>query len=138
MTAYLQQLFSSGLYKRAQGKVARQATFYALAVVIAAGAWSLHGTLRTADSLQVQRAATPIALSVLALGCWAAFRLIQLPRFADFLIAVEAEMNKVSWPNRSALFRASAVVIAVIFFLAMLLFAYDIAWKWLLGLLLNR
>ncbi|QDU91427.1 preprotein translocase subunit SecE [Pirellulimonas nuda] len=138
MTAYLQQLFSSGLYKRAQGKVARQATFYALAIVVAAGAWSLHGSLRTSDDLGVQRASTPVALSVLALGCWAAFRLIQLPKFADFLIAVEAEMNKVSWPSRASLFRASAVVIAVIFLLAMLLFGYDVAWKWLLGLILTR
>jgi preprotein translocase subunit SecE len=48
-----------------------------------------------------------------------------MPTFADFLISVEGEMNKVSWPSRSELFRASLVVILVIFFLAALLFAYD-------------
>ncbi len=33
-------------------------------------------------------------------GLWLCFRLVNMPRFADFLIAVEAEMNKVSWPTR--------------------------------------
>jgi preprotein translocase subunit SecE len=50
---------------------------------------------------------------------------VNIPSFADFLISVEGEMNKVSWPSRGELFRASVVVILVIFFLAFLLFAYD-------------
>ena len=44
----------------------------------------------------------------------ACFRLVNLPKFADFLIAVEAEMNKVSWPTRTELFRSSVVVIVTI------------------------
>ena len=36
-------------------------------------------------------------------GLWAAYRVVNLPAFADFLIAVEAEMNKVSWPRERAL-----------------------------------
>jgi len=40
----------------------------------------------------------------------------------DFLIAVEAEMNKVSWPSRAELVRSAAVVIFVIFLLATVLF----------------
>jgi preprotein translocase subunit SecE len=64
-------------------------------------------------------------LTLLAIGLWASFRLVQMPAFADFLISVEGEMNKVSWPSRGELFRASLVVILVIFFLAGLLFLYD-------------
>ena len=63
---------------------------------------------------------------LLAVGLWASFRIVQMPTFADFLISVEGEMNKVSWPSRGELFRASLVVILVIFFLAALLFAYDL------------
>ena len=48
-----------------------------------------------------------------------------MPSFADFLISVEAEMNKVSWPTRTELIRASIVVILMIFLLAAILFAYD-------------
>ena len=61
-----------------------------------------------------------------ATASWAAFRIVQLPSFADFLISVEGEMNKVSWPSRGELFRASLVVMVVIFFLSALLFAYDV------------
>jgi len=69
---------------------------------------------------------------VLAAGLWASFRVVQMPNFADFLISVEAEMNKVSWPSWSELFRASMVVILMIFILAAILFFYDVAWSFLL------
>ncbi len=55
-----------------------------------------------------------------------------MPTFADFLISVEGEMNKVSWPSRAELFRASLVVILVIFFLAAVLFCYDLLLRWLM------
>jgi preprotein translocase subunit SecE len=41
-------------------------------------------------------------------------------------------MNKVSWPSRHELFRASVVVILVIFFLAALLFGYDVLLAWVM------
>ena len=59
---------------------------------------------------------------------------VQLPSFADFLISVEAEMNKVSWPTWTELFRSSMVVILMIFILAGILFFYDVAWSYLLRL----
>ena len=42
-------------------------------------------------------------------------------------------MNKVSWPTRQELFRASMVVLIVIFSLAFILAVYDILWKVLLS-----
>ena len=68
----------------------------------------------------------PGALAVV--GVWAAYRSVNLPAFADFLIAVEAEMNKVSWPSRGELFRWSVVVILVIFAIGLLLAGFDIVW----------
>ena len=44
-------------------------------------------------------------------GCFTG--VVNLPVFADFLIAVEAEMNKVSWPTRGELFRGSVASCAV-------------------------
>jgi preprotein translocase subunit SecE len=122
VSALLQELVSLRLYKRNQGRVARQATFAALAVIIALGGWSLSEYWR--DKSQVWHYYVPLAL--VALGIWASFRVVQMPAFADFLISVEGEMNKVSWPSRSELFRAALVVILVIFFLATLLFTYDV------------
>ena len=59
---------------------------------------------------------------------WVGFRLVSYPVFANFLIAVEAEMNKVSWPNGQQLWRSSVVVMFVIFALAGFLFVFDAIW----------
>jgi preprotein translocase subunit SecE len=61
-------------------------------------------------------------------GMWLSFRIVNMPRFADFLIAVEAEMNKVSWPSKGELIRSSLVVIFVLFFLMAVLFGFDLLW----------
>ena len=65
---------------------------------------------------------------------WIGYRLVNDPTFADFLIAVEAEMNKVSWPSQTELIRASLVVIILIFGLTMVLFSYDVILSWILDL----
>ena len=124
----MRELFSLGVYKRSQGRIARQVTFGILAVVIALGAWRL--SVYELGSNAWMRFGLPGAL--LLLGWWIAFRLVNLPSFADFLIAVEAEMNKVSWPSRGELFRAVLVVIFFIVFLAAILAVYDIVWRVLL------
>lgn len=67
--------------------------------------------------------------AVLIAGLWFGYRVVNWPRFADFLIAVEAEMNKVTWPSKDELIRASIVVIFTIFFLAVALFLFDIVWQ---------
>lgn len=112
-------MFNASRYKRSQGRIARQVTFAAIALAFAAGAWKLNSVSVTDMGRYV------VPLVILAVGAWISFRIVNLPRFADFLISVEAEMNKVSWPGRDELWRASMVVIAVIFFLAGLLFVYD-------------
>jgi preprotein translocase subunit SecE len=70
-----------------------------------------------------------LPLLVLAAGLWISYRVVNITRFADFLIAVEAEMNKVTWPSRTELVRSSLVVIFVIVFMAILLFGYDFFWR---------
>ena len=84
------------------------------------GAWQLSQFIiglasgeSTGPDLGVMRFALPGAL--LAAGLWLCFRIVNLPRFAEFLIAVEAEMAKVSWPTSTEVFRSSAVVIFLIF-----------------------
>ena len=134
MGAFVQELFKFNLYKRSQGRMARQATFAALAVIVALGAWSMHNYYAGHSAT----AQFTVPLLLLAVGIWASFRVVQLPAFADFLISVEGEMNKVSWPSWGELFRASIVVMVVIFVLAAVLFAYDILWEFLLRHLLKK
>jgi len=115
-------MFHTSPYKRSQGKIARQITFAAMALAVAVGAWKFsEGQAGTSAVMQYL-----VPLVSLAAGLWISFRIVNIPRFADFLISVEAEMNKVQWPGRSELWRASLVVIVVIFFLAAALFVFDI------------
>jgi preprotein translocase subunit SecE len=125
--AFFEELFRLSLYKRNQGRIARQATAAALALIFALGAWSLSEFYQ--DKGPTLHYFVPLVF--LLAGLWASFRIVQMPAFADFLISVEGEMNKVSWPSRGELFRASIVVMLVIFFLAALLFTYDFVLEWL-------
>lgn len=123
--------FSPGIYKRSQGRIARQVTFAVLAVALAIGAWRLMQMLAgRGASLQFG-----VAGVVLLVGWWVCYRVVNVPRFADFLIAVEAEMNKVSWPSRGELFRSAVVVMVTMFGLAAALYAYDVVWQALLSFL---
>ena len=128
VAALWRDLFSLGVYKRSQGRVARQATFAVLAACSGLGVWSLQGWLSD-QPLSVKYG---VAGGVLVAALWISYRLVNWPQFADFLIAVEAEMNKVSWPSRTEMFRSSVVVMITIFGLAFVLFGYDLAWQVLL------
>ena len=68
----------------------------------------------------------PILLGVLLL--WVAWRAVNIPAFADFLIATEAEMNKVSWTNRRRLFQDTIVVLTTVILMTAFLFALDVLW----------
>jgi preprotein translocase SecE subunit len=74
-----------------------------------------------------------LPLLILAGSIWLAWRVVNLPVFADFLIATEAEMNKVSWTTRKKLVQDTIVVLVTVVLLATFLFATDVAWKVLLG-----
>lgn len=122
MGAFLSELLKFDIYKRSQGRIVRQVTFAALAIIIALGCWALSFGMQEVENPAVRYS---VPLAILAVGLWASFRLVQMPQFADFLISVEAEMNKVAWPKRRELINASIVVILVIFLLAGLLFGFD-------------
>jgi preprotein translocase subunit SecE len=128
-------MFTASRYKRSQGRIARQVTLGAILAVFAVMAWRFSDAGLTND-YKTDKFFIPLAVA--ALGAWIAFRIVNIPSFADFLISVEAEMNKVSWPSRGELYRASLVVIVVIFLLTAILFVYDFVLKivvgWLLGM----
>ena len=120
----IQELFQLGIYKRSQGRIARQVTCAVVWVTAAIFAWRIWVTMGAGSNWR-----HAIAGGILLAGLWLGYRLVNIPQFADFLIAVEAEMNKVSWPSRGELIRSAVVVIFVIFLLATVLFAYDLIWR---------
>ena len=123
----LQEFFDFGLYKRSQGRIARQATFAALAVVVAVAAWRMGAFFQ--ESGRAYQFGVPLAF--LAIGLWICYRVVNIRKFADFLIGVEGEMTKVSWPARTELIRSTIVVIVTIVFLAIMLFAFDFLWNFI-------
>jgi preprotein translocase subunit SecE len=124
VNGFLQQLFQVGLYKRTQGRVTRQVTFFSMVVGIALGCARLSSTMVSQGPAWSLAIPTLLGLA----GSWVSYRLVNIPKFADFLIAVEAEMNKVSWPTRGELFRSSLVVLVTIFALALVLYFFDFFW----------
>ena len=121
-------LVRANLYKPKQGRWARRYTEIALGIVLALGLWRLHETLYSYEP--AIRLGVPLAVG-LVLG-WLTFRLVQFPPFVEFLIATEAEMNKVSWTSREDLYRATTVVLATVVLMAAFLFGVDTLWSNLL------
>lgn len=68
-------------------------------------------------------------LLMLVGGLWLAWRIVNVPAFADFLIATEAEMNKVSWTTQRRLVQDTIVVLVTVVLMAFYLFSMDVVWK---------
>jgi preprotein translocase SecE subunit len=73
------------------------------------------------------RYTVPLLLAAAAL--WFAYRVVNYPTFADFLIATEAEINKVSWTTRKRLVQDTIVVLTTVILLTVFLFVVDLAWS---------
>lgn len=119
------ELFQFGLYKPNQGRVVRQVTFLTIALLACLVAWEVK---RSALLSGMGVAGYLVMFALAAVMVWVAYRVVNYSVFADFLIAVEAEMNKVSWPTRRELWGASLVVMFVIFSMAAFLFLFDAVW----------
>jgi preprotein translocase subunit SecE len=129
---FVANLVHTEFYKPRQGWYARVYTAAGLGVVVALGLWRLYETLITSPSIGV-RFGVPAAIG-LVLG-WVIFRVVQFPPFVEFLIATEAEMNKVSWTSRDDLYRATTVVLTTVVLMSVFLFGVDWVWSNLLQLI---
>jgi len=131
-TTFIGEMFSGTVYKRNQGRVVRQATFFSVVALVAIGCFTMSNTVLS--SLPVAwKTGIPTAMG--ALGAWFAWRLINYPKFADFLIAVEGEMDKVSWPEWPYLWRAMGVVVSVLVLFMAYMWVCDTIWVWLFRLI---
>ncbi len=128
---FLANLFRGDRYKPTQGKHARLWTAIGLGLVFAAGLFQFQ-TYYLDELPIVARYSIPLVIG--AILAWIVWRIIEFPPFADFLIATEGEMNKVSWISRDELQRATGVVLTTVLLLSMFLFGVDWLWASLLQL----
>jgi preprotein translocase subunit SecE len=121
------ELFSLEFYKRNQGRLMRSLTVAGISLFLLWGLKSLSDQLVALNKPPAVAYGVPVAL--LLISGWMLFRLYNWPRFADFLIATEAEMTKVSWSSKEELKRATLVVLVTLFLLAGFLFSVDLLWS---------
>jgi preprotein translocase SecE subunit len=137
--------FRLNSYKSNQGRWVRRWTMVGMLTIIGTGVWTLdqHRTLTGnwsvrlpfTDSLRLillPDARITVPLLLIAVGLWGAWRVVNFPTFADFLIATEAEMNKVSWSTRKRLVQDTIVVLVTVLLFTIFLLLVDALWGWIL------
>ena len=125
-SSYWMALLQVGLYKRNQGRLVRQLTAGAALAAVLLAAWAMSVHMLDDTQGKLLQYGLPAALALA--GAWAVYRLVNYPPFADFLIDVEGEMTKVSWPSSGEVKRATAVVLVTMATLSLVLFLYDLVW----------
>lgn len=133
-------------HKRTQGIKVRRFTLLGILLVGWSGVWAIVNhepfgrgnwnlevpfTDKFVTVLSDVEYSIPFLLS--ALTFWVAWRAVNVPTFADFLIATEAEMNKVSWSSKRRLFQDTIVVLVTVVLLTLFLLVVDLFWGWLLS-----
>jgi preprotein translocase subunit SecE len=120
------------LYKPMQGWYARVYTAAGLGLIACAGVWRIHEATLELQWLILRLSMPTIFALIFA---WLVFRIIEFPPFAEFLIATEAEMNKVSWTSKDDLFRATTVVLSTVLVMAVFLYLVDTLWTFVLRMI---
>ena len=122
------------IYKRGQGKYTRLCSAFAAAIIAGLGCLQLYKRLQATDlGLWVETMVPAGLFVVLALFIsW----LMNKHSVADFMIAAEGEMKKVSWSSRQEIAVSTFIVIVVVVIMAVLLGATDLTFQtfftWLL------
>jgi preprotein translocase subunit SecE len=123
------------VYKRGQGKNTRLFSAFGVALVVGLGCLQLYKKLQAWDLGLWIVTMVPAGLFVV-LG-FLIFCLVNKPSIADFMIASESEMKKVSWSSRKEIAVSTFIVIVLVVLLAVFLGITDLGFQmffeWLLS-----
>ncbi len=114
------------IYKRGQGKYTRTITF--LAGVLIAGIIAQYVGSAMTNVVVSEYVRYGVPIGIVAAGVLLVFWIVNRAGSADFMIATEGEMKKVSWSSKREIIGGTKVVIATTLILAMLLWAVDLAY----------
>ncbi len=123
------------IYKRGQGKYTRLYSAFGAAIVAGLGCFQLYKKLDGTDLGLWVTTMVPAGLFVgLSLLI---FWLVNKPSVADFMVAAEGEMKKVSWSSRKEIAVSTFIVIVVVILMAVLLGITDLVFQVFFGWLLR-
>lgn len=114
------------IYKRGQGKNSRLWTALTLLLVVGIGCWRLHLKLQAQDNVWLD---TLIPAGVFAVFAAVIYWLSNKPVIADFMIAAEGEIKKVSWSSRKEIVNSTLIVITVVAIMASGLGLVDLGFR---------
>ncbi len=119
------------IYRKSQGRWTRLGTIAAVGVLIVVGAWYMWNELPS--GLGVFRAIIPL---VVVLGFfYVLLRVVNSKKPADFMIATEGEMKKVSWSSKKEIIGSTKVVISTLLIMGLVFFLVDLFFKVLMNYL---
>ena len=129
----LSTVFGLHRHRPTMGLIARRSTMLSIIVLLGLGLLSLMGWLKSGVVPSIYTNwIDPSILALAVFSLWFSYRIVHWYKFAEFLIAVQNEMAKVSWPKKPELINSSIVVILTMFLFTFVLLVYDLVWQALL------
>lgn len=116
------------IYKRGQGYHTRLWSALSAFLLVAIGCYRLHLKLYSPDKFLI---CIGIPVAICAGLAFLIYWLVNKPNIADFLIAAEGEVKKVSWANRRELVASTTIVIGVVLCMGFMLVGVDFVFRWL-------
>ncbi len=115
------------IYKRGQGKYTRLCTAFGAGLIAALGCLTIYTQLQAYDfGLWVE---TMVPAGLFAALVILVFWLVNKLEVADFMIAAEGEMKKVSWSSRKEIAVSTFIVIVLVVLLAVFLGITDLGFQ---------
>ena len=113
------------IYRKTQGRWTRLGTVAGVGILVVVGAWYAWYQL---DGLSaIVRALIP--LLIMAGFFYVLLRVVNGKKAADFMIATEGEMKKVSWSSKKEIIGSTKVVIVVLLIMGAILALVDLAFR---------
>jgi preprotein translocase subunit SecE len=129
------------IYKRGQGKYTRLGTAFGVALIAAVGCYQLYKQLYAVEWDVSQNTivwiATMVPAALFVIFAMLTYWLVNKPSIADFMIAAEGEMKKVSWSSRKEIAVSTLVVIVVVVAMSALLGVVDVVFQIFFGWILS-
>jgi preprotein translocase subunit SecE len=117
------------IYKRGQGYYTRLVSALTAFAIIAIGSYVLWQKLTVVGNPWVE---IFVPIGVCAVFSLLVFLIVNHPKLADFMIAAEGELKKVSWSSRSEIIASTMVVIGVVISMSALLFLADFFFQYMM------